>query len=156
MIGRRPVVTLILFALGALLASGCGGDNGSGETGSTRATRTEITEGSPRDLFGRWTGVLHQQNLAPFTVRVTIRSLEEPSMNVVHYSGIDCGGNWTYEGRPGRGYLFHEVIDRGAGGNCKGVGEVTVTPSSGELDYIFRGEGVKSSGVLHRAGTTAK
>jgi hypothetical protein len=45
------------------------------------------------------------------------------------------------------------VIDRGAGGNCKGVGTVTLTPTPADrLDYAFTGGGVESRGVLSRLG----
>jgi hypothetical protein len=102
-------------------------------------------------ITGKWRGVLTQQGLAPFTVTADIRDLEDPAANTVHYSGIDCGGNWTYLGRDGSAYRFREVIDRGAGGNCKGVGVVTLTPVADDrLAYVFRGGGIESRGPLSR------
>jgi hypothetical protein len=86
-------------------------------------------------------------------VSAEIRDLNDPAANTVHYSGIDCGGNWSYLGNAGTTYRFREVIDRGAGGSCKGVGTVQLTPEgSNRLGYSFRGGGVSSSGILARAG----
>jgi hypothetical protein len=69
----------------------------------------------------------------------------------VHYTDIDCGGNWTYLGRDGSAYRFREVIDRGAGGECKGAGVVTLTPVADDrLAYVFRGGGIESRGPLSR------
>jgi len=101
-------------------------------------------------LLGSWTGELHQAGLEPFRVIVGITSPTDPLQDQVHYSGIDCDGNWTYLSRAAAGYRFREVINRGAGGNCKGAGEVVVTPRSGELAYVFKGGGVESRGTLHR------
>lgn len=102
-------------------------------------------------ILGTWGGELHQKDLDPFRVKAAIGDLADPTANTVHYTGIDCGGNWRFLGRDGSAYRFREVIDRGAGGDCKGVGIVTLTPSSAdELDYEFRGGGIESFGVLSR------
>ena len=52
----------------------------------------------------------------------------------------------------GSDYRFREVIDRGRGGTCKGVGVVRLTPDGDFLEYRFRGGGVESHGVLSRVG----
>jgi hypothetical protein len=89
--------------------------------------------------------------LRPFEVEATIGSLEEPKQNTVTYGGIECSGTWTFEGREGGAFVFREVIDRGEGGECKGAGTVTLTPvARDELDYVFRGGGVESEGLLER------
>jgi hypothetical protein len=86
-------------------------------------------------------------------VTARIGDLRDQASNTVHYTGIDCGGNWTYLGRSGEDYRFHEVIDRGAGGSCKGSGLVTVTPESeANVTHRFRGGGIVSSGDLIRGG----
>jgi hypothetical protein len=89
--------------------------------------------------------------MRPFRIDAEIRSLQGPNRNSVSYTGIDCGGRWTYLGASNGEYRFREVIDRGEGGDCKGVGKVTLEPRpDGRLDYEFRGGGVESSGVLAR------
>jgi hypothetical protein len=107
-------------------------------------------------LAGDWSGRLHQGGLAPFRVRATIASPTGSSGNEVHYTGIDCSGRWIYLGASGSAHRFREVIDRGKGGKCKGVGVVTLTTGSspGEIGYEFRGGGVVSRGILHRTGTS--
>jgi hypothetical protein len=91
--------------------------------------------------------------MKPFRVTATIGSLDEARDNSVTYTGIDCSGTWKFLDRAGDAYRFREVIDRGAGGSCKGVGTVTLTPTpEGQLDYEFRGGGVTSHGVLIRNG----
>jgi hypothetical protein len=139
-----PVRRLIaLLAVPALLIAGCGG----GEDGTT-STGTQDFE-----IVGSWRGVLHQKGLQPFTVSADIRDLTNPSANTVHYSGIDCGGNWTLAGQTGGTYRFKEVINRGAGGTCKGVGIVLLVPMGADrLGYQFSGGGVTSTGTLNRAG----
>jgi hypothetical protein len=90
--------------------------------------------------------------MKPFRVSATIRSLENERRNPVSYTGIDCGGNWTFEGLQGDTYRFREVIDRGAGGTCKGAGTVSLTPTPDDrLEYEFVGGGVESRGILSRA-----
>jgi hypothetical protein len=110
--------------------------------------------GDPEDgyvIIGDWKGELTQKDLAPFEVTAKINDLEDPAANTVHYTGIDCGGNWTFLGRQDGGFRFREVIDRGAGGNCKGVGVVTLTPrTENTVGYVFKGGGIESRGVLSR------
>jgi hypothetical protein len=104
------------------------------------------------DIVGTWKGTLRQKGLKPFRVTATIRSLENDRRNPVSYTGIDCGGSWTFEGLEGETFRFREVIDRGAGGTCKGAGTVSLTPiRTGRLDYVFAGGGIESRGVLSRA-----
>jgi hypothetical protein len=137
---------LPLAVVGALLAS-CGGDADQGRAPSEEPVGFDITD--------RWRGTLRQTGLAPFTITATIRSLGEPGANTVAYSGIDCSGHWRYLGRRGGEYRFLEVIDRGRGGTCKGVGTVTLRPAGADrLRYAFRGGGVESRGVLSRVGDT--
>ena len=121
------------------VAAGCGEDDGA-----TTASRDH----SP--VAGSWRGTLHQAGLRPFKVRATVRSPAGSAGNRVHYTGIDCSGRWTYMGTEGSSYRFREVIDRGQGGKCKGVGVVSLTPVnvSDDLIYVFRGGGVTSNGVL--------
>jgi hypothetical protein len=125
-----------------LLVTGCGG---SGDTS---------TGPGQNRLAGDWTGRLHQKGLDPFTVTATIESPAGSSGNTVHYTGINCSGNWHYLSSQGSTYRFREVINRGHGGSCKGVGVVTLTTGSSadELGYEFRGGGVTSRGTLRRTG----
>jgi hypothetical protein len=139
---RAPWVALCLLALGA---AGCG------EKSEDLATNPPEPPGF--EIEGRWSGELHQKALETFRVDADIGSLENPKRNTVHYSGIDCAGNWTFQGREGIAYVFHEVIDRGAGRECKDAGTVTLTPFSTDgVDYDFRGGGIESAGVLARGG----
>ena len=73
----------------------------------------------------------------------------------VAYTGIDCTGTWALgPARPAEGsdtvrYFFRETITAGAGGNCKGTGNVTITPAADNtLTYEFVGGGVESRGTL--------
>jgi hypothetical protein len=135
------------LAVGALViaASGCGE---SGEPG----TSTSSIAATQAALAGHWRGQLHQKGLAPFTVTATIDSPAGSAGNEVHYTGINCSGHWTYLSAAGSSYRFREVIDRGNGGKCKGVGIVTLTSQSSpdRLGYEFRGGGVVSRGTLRR------
>ena len=141
----RHAFTICALALAiAALAAGCGGDD-------TEDQATEPALEAGYDITGSWSGTLRQKGLEPFRVDATISSLESPAQNTVSYTGIDCQGNWTYKGREGAAFRFREVIDRGEGGDCKGVGTVVLTPFSNQgVDYTFRGGGVESAGVLKR------
>jgi hypothetical protein len=79
-----------------------------------------------------------------------VRSLATSAVNAVHYTGIDCGGHWTYLGTTGTTVRFREVIDSGRSPACKGVGEVTLIRSGARLQYRFGGGGVVSRGLLSR------
>ena len=141
----RRVVIAILVAL-ALATAGCGaGRQGPGAVSNAGDA-----------ILGRWSGKLHQKGIGVFEVRATIGSLEDPASNRVSYTGIDCGGNWTFLGSRDSVYRFREVIDHGKGGSCKGVGIVTLIPLGPEpadsLHYEFRGGGVVSEGLLGRRG----
>lgn len=137
----RLIIALALVP--ALLAAGCGDDD-------DEATDEPGVE-AEYDITGSWRGELQQKGLDDFRVEATIGSLDDPAQNTVEYTGIDCGGNWAYLGRAGSAFRFREEIDRGAGGDCKGEGTVTLTPfSSDGVDYNFRGGGVESAGVLKR------
>jgi hypothetical protein len=135
---RRLLVVCLLPALIAI-GLGCGDEEGG--------TSTQASS----DILGHWSGTLHQSSLAPFKVTATIGALEDPAANRVSYTGINCGGNWHYLGRKAETFRFREVINHGKGGDCKGVGIVTLHPVSADrLDYVFRGGGVESRGVLTR------
>jgi hypothetical protein len=132
---------VVLLAAGALAACGGGGAGGTGP-GAARP---------PASVIDSWQGRLHQRGLRPFTVRAVVRSLRDSGANRVWYSGIRCSGNWSYLGRRGRAFRFREVIRRGHGGKCKGVGTVTLAPApAGRPGYRFQGGGVVSRGVLTR------
>ena len=105
-------------------------------------------------LRGDWTGRLHQKGLDPFTVTAKIDAPAGSSGNTVHYTGINCSGNWRYLGSNGSEHRYREVINRGHGGKCKSVGVVTLTTGSStdRLGYEFRGGGVVSRGTLRRTG----
>ena len=157
---------LAIASLGTALAigvlAGCGDDSDEGEPG-----QTVTSGGADFRILGTWEGELRQKRLAPFRVTATIGDLDDPAANTVHYTGIDCGGNWTFLGgatvaatkvvgeveitTSTTRYPFREVINRGAGGECKGVGKVTLTPTgANRVFYEFRGGGVESTGVLSR------
>jgi hypothetical protein len=79
---------VLLSAIGALLIAGCGdGDNSSDVTAAG--------EGITRQISGRWTGTLHQKGLKPFEIAADIGADGEAR---VAYTGIECGGEWTFEG----------------------------------------------------------
>jgi hypothetical protein len=103
------------------------------------------------EITGDWRGRLNQKGLKPFAVRATIASLARSKQNTVHYSEINCSGTWDYLGASVTAYRFREVIERGEGGKCKGVGTVELTPLTDDrLDYAFNGGGISSEGVLTR------
>jgi hypothetical protein len=149
---------IAVLALALTLIAGCG------SSGSDSTSTTSSVPGF--QIVGSWSGELHQKGLQPFKVSANIRDLGDPAKNTVHYTGIDCGGNWTYLGVGATShvatgetvatseshYRFREVINRGVGGDCKGVGRVTMTPIGPDtVDYVFRGGGVESRGQLTRS-----
>lgn len=136
----------VIAVAGALLA-GCGDDG----------AETTAADSPPAfdEVAGEWSGTLRQAATEPFPIEVTIESEDDERLNVVRYGGeIGCSGNWGFVGEAGSQLLFREVIDRGRGGRCKGVGTVRLTPTGAadRLDYEFRGGGVESEGVLSRDG----
>jgi hypothetical protein len=134
-------VSLLVLALAPF--AGCGDDDGS----TTSSAADPITP-----VAGTWEGTLHQRDTRPFPIEVSITSSSDPEANIVNYGGsIDCSGTWSYRATEGVRVEFEEVIDSGEGGSCKGRGSVTVTPDGSELDYEFRGGGVRSEGVLREA-----
>jgi hypothetical protein len=136
-------MALILAVLG--VSSGCGGN-------TVKVRFPDFPNLDRFEIRGDWRGRLHQQGLPPFTLEATIRSPQKARENTAHYTGIDCSGHWSFLGINGKTYRFREVIDRGKGGTCKGVGTVTLTLHGDEARYVFRGGGVVSRGVLHRVG----
>jgi hypothetical protein len=139
----RALIATLATGVTLVLAA-CGGYGGGGGMSST-ATGDAV-------LAGHWTGRLHQQGLEPFTVTAVIASPAGSAGNRVHYTGINCSGRWTFLSSSGSSHRFREVIDRGKGGQCKGVGVVTLTTGSStdRLGYEFRGGGVVSRGTLQR------
>jgi hypothetical protein len=136
---RRRLFPFFVAAI-ALLAPACGG-----------AMPVTSTQPARLGIEGAWRGTLRQEGLAPFVVTATIRAPGASRPSTVHYTGIDCSGTWTYLGRTGPAYRFREVIDRGAGGKCKGVGAVSLVPEGVDrLRYEFRGGGVVSRGIISR------
>ena len=110
----------------------------------------------PDSLAGDWAGELRQRGLEPFEIAVRI---DPDGPTLVAYTGIDCGGHWVFrlagESAPPT-FVIDELINRGAGGKCKGSGTVTLRPHSKQdpyerLGYSFEGGGVASRGVLRRA-----
>jgi len=144
---------LLAAALAALaLAAGL---TACGEKEETISTST----GSGTDGFaiaGEWTGELTQEGLPPFLVAVRIADPAAEGDSQVAYTGINCGGTWTFDGRGTSEpavYTFTEQITQGAGGNCKGNGTVTLTANADapqKLAYAFSGGGVQSSGTLQK------
>ncbi|HEX6117749.1 MAG TPA: hypothetical protein VFY99_11675 [Solirubrobacterales bacterium] len=146
----KVATTIALLAVAALALSACGEkeEPSASELATTSASQQTEDEFA---IGGDWRGELRQKGLKPFSVAAQITGPEGP--NTVHYTGIDCSGKWTYEGRIGDEYSFHERIDRGKGGECKGSGTVTLTAvGPAELDYVFRGGGIESRGTLSPVG----
>jgi hypothetical protein len=141
---RRAAALAVPFAVLAIALSACG---------EREEPEIEATAESQFEISGEWKGRLTQKGLKPFTVTATIVSLERSKQNVVRYTGIDCSGTWDYLGATATAYRFREVIDRGQGGKCKGVGTVALTPLTDDrVDYVFTGGGITSEGVLTRRG----
>jgi hypothetical protein len=157
LVARRTLAAAVIVA-GAILAGGCGEKQEPDLSQIPPPPQPQPPtppKALPPAVVGRWHGTLHQKGLKPFEVRVGIVSATDRDRNVVHYTGIDCSGTWLYLDAEGPDVHFRELIDRGAGGNCKGAGDVTVTPLAGEpprLRYEFRGAGIESTGVLQPAG----
>ena len=143
---RRALATIVT---GLLIA----GAAGCGDSDKDKSTSGGATGTVPHAfaLLDSWHGQLKQKKLEPFEVTARIRSLSTAKLNTVHYTGINCSGNWTYLGRAHGAFRFREVINSGESAKCKGVGIVRLTPKGdNQLDYVFRGGGVESRGVLSR------
>jgi hypothetical protein len=142
----------LLLAIGALLIAGCDSNSESGDV-------TEPGEGITRQISGRWKGKLQQNGLGAFKIAV---DLGADGLAQVAYSGINCAGDWSFEGVVDSlppGYVFAEVINQGAGGACKGAGTVSLlpiqdqlpnAPAYNRLKYQFTGGGVTSRGLIRR------
>ena len=149
---RTALLGLLATALAvAAIAPGCGEKEEPESSGPPPAADTGTTG---FDIIGMWEGHLTQKGIKPFKMSATIGSLDDPKLNTVHYTGIDCDGSWTYLGKKGEAFRFREVIDASeAKGDCKGEGIVTLTPTEdGRLEYVFVGGGVTARGVLVRTG----
>ena len=143
--GHRPTAALAAAIL-ALGVAACGEKEEPSADELTQGSSSQDTD-KEFAVAGEWRGQLRQKGIKPFSVAAQIAGPDGP--NTVHYTGIDCSGQWTYEGQAGDEYSFHERIDRGQGGQCKGKGTVTLTATSpAELDYVFQGGGVESRGTL--------
>jgi hypothetical protein len=150
-------LTPLTLAIVTLGLAACG-EKDEPDLSASEATVPQADSGF--DIIGTWKGTLRQKGLKPFRVTAVIRSLENDRRNAVSYTGIDCAGSWTFEGRYANSsvpdeitetYAFREVIDRGEGERCKGTGTVSLTPTQGgRLEYRFRGGGIESRGVLTR------
>jgi hypothetical protein len=133
----------LLFIVAVLIA-GCGGSSDNSES----------TTNAPIGVAGNWTGTLRQKGIAPFQIAAR---LDAVGSGRVAYTGIECGGSWTSKRALASSPPFitiEERITEGAGGECKGVGTVTLhlrsaTAGAG-LEYDFTGGGVTSRGLLHR------
>jgi hypothetical protein len=125
------------------------------ELGAQLEQLSAAGEDRPEPIAGAWRGRLRQAGIPAFPIAVRIASLERPRANVVRYGGrIDCGGYWRWLRGSGAVAEFEEVIDRGAGGDCKGRGVVSLElTAEGALRYSFAGGGVRSEGTLRRAGS---
>jgi hypothetical protein len=144
------ILIALLAALAALALAACGEKEEPSAKELAQATEEQQAE-EEFEIVGDWRGQLQQKGLKPFVVTARITGAEGP--NTVHYTGIDCSGEWTYEGRTGDSYSFNERIDRNEGGECKGSGTVTLSvESADELGFEFRGGGVESRGTLERVG----
>ena len=148
----RPSRLATLFAAAALAAglAACGEKE---EPSAAELAETSVAERTEDEfaIAGEWRGELRQKGLKPFVVAAEITGPEGP--NTVHYSGIDCSGRWTYEGKVADRYSFNERIDSGQSGKCKGSGTVTLTVEGKDrLGYEFRGGGVESEGTLQPVG----
>lgn len=148
-IGARAVIALATAIMTLGIAAGCG----EKDEPDPNSVGPSTDQASGFEIKGTWQGRLEQKQTKPFRVTATIGSLDDPRLNTVSYTGIDCRGHWTYLGRSGLAYRFREVIDRGKSKACKGSGAVTLSPTpDGRLEYRFRGGGVTSEGVLTRTG----
>lgn len=137
----------------AAIAAGCGEKPEPDPGASPPDTQTTPGARAEFDIIGSWAGRLRQRGRKPFRVNATIASLDDSPDNRVTYTGIDCGGRWEYRGRNSKSYKFREVIDEGASRACKGTGVVRLSPTrDGRLEYLFRGGGVASRGILIRTG----
>src|SRR5205085_305792 len=132
-VNARTFLALWL-AVGGVVLSGCGSSGGGSSSSPTAASPP-----AARFVVGRWHGQLHQRGMAPFRIAVTVGSLSNSRANWVHYTGIDCGGHWTYLGTSGSTVRFREVIESGKSKTCKGVGQVTLTRDGARLRYRFAG-----------------
>jgi hypothetical protein len=122
------------------------------ELGAQLEQLSSAGENRPDPIAGVWEGELRQQGQPVFPVRVRLVSLTGPRNRVSYGGRIDCTGHWTFLRGQGPVAEFEEVINEGAGDNCKGRGIVRLELGArGNLDYEFRGGGIESRGVLRRA-----
>ena len=151
---RRLLLAIVAVTVAGSPLAGCGDEDGGDGT----------LNGAPKELAGDWSGRLTQKGLPSFRVAARFdQGGLDGSPPVVAYTGIDCGGTWTWEGTDESNppiYMFEEEIDQGSGGECKGSGRVAIRPAEPcqrvaangcdyrHLRYRFSGGGVTSTGVL--------
>lgn len=150
---RLRHAALAALAAAAVVVGGCGEKEEPELAGAPTTTTTSTGAPGSFRITGRWAGTLQQKGLGAFGINVTIKAPPGTKPGSVRYGNINCAGTWRYLGRRGRAYRYRETITRGAGGQCKGAGTVTLTPvGDNRLDYEFQGGGVVSDGELERNG----
>jgi hypothetical protein len=146
----KPVLAAICVAV---LAAGTLSACGEKSEPDLKSLAAQYRQQQEQAILGDYTGTLHQKGQKPFSVQATVASLNDPSKNTVHYTGIDCSGTWTYTKLEGGTYFFGERINKGKSDKCKGSGTVKLMPQgANQYDYVFNGDGVTSEGTLQRSG----
>jgi hypothetical protein len=146
---KHALVAACATILAASALSACGEKSEP----SLDSLASQYRQQEEQAIVGDYAGTLRQHGEKPFKVTASVVSLDQSKQNVVHYTGIDCSGTWSYDRRQGSAYVFREKIDRGASRKCKGSGTVTLTPQgANQYGYEFQGGGVTSQGTLQRTG----
>jgi hypothetical protein len=146
----KPAVASICLALLAAMALSACGEKSEPDL---KSLASQYRQQQEQAILGDYSGTLHQQGEKPFEVDATVGSLNDPSKNPVHYSGLDCSGTWTYTKLEDGTYSFRERISKGKSDKCKGTGTVELEPQgANRYGYVFRGGGVTSEGTLQRSG----
>jgi hypothetical protein len=146
---KPALATICLAVLAAGTLSACGEKSEP----DLKSLASQYRQQQEQAILGDYSGTLQQKGQKPFMVDATVASLNDPSKNPVHYTGIDCSGTWTYTKLEGGTYFFRERISKGKSDKCKGTGTVKLVPQgANQYGYIFRGDGVTSEGTLQRSG----
>ena len=138
---RTALLGLLATALAvAAIAPGCGEKE---EPESSGPPPTADTGTTGFDIIGMWEGRLTQKGIKPFKMSATIGSLDDPKLNTVHYTGIDCDGSWTYLGKRGGGVSIPRGHRRERGqGRLQGQGHRDADPDRGRAPGVrVRGRG---------------